>query len=239
MSLKLGRGLFYLGIACAVIGVVAWWLLPAPRETDPRIRSSSDPIDAQVGPSPTTSSATEEAVEIEILKNSYAEKWKLGGPTKDGNCLFVNWRPGPGNGAKIYLLTDYGFMLINEDCRHPRPIYLLGFMKERKVEAYRTFSEFRRALRRIPRGSKVYLHTTCTSGTSEGVGEKTLRDVDRAFRKAHLKYNEEDHIMYDICGEGADPLPNIPKQFKAYFVRVYGEKAFAAHYIGRPRPNPY
>jgi len=74
---------------------------------------------------------------------SGGEIWKAGGPTKEGNFVFLEWRPGEMFGSRLFLLSDYGFALINEGAyEHPKVVYALGFLKQKKVETYRTLAAF-------------------------------------------------------------------------------------------------
>jgi hypothetical protein len=148
--------------------------------------------------------------------------WKAGGLMPDGNVLFADWD----KRARIYLLSDYGFMMVNAGSElHPKPAYLLGFLKQKRVEVCRTFPQFQAALKRIPRGARVYHYTVCTAGTAPGVSWRAYVPVERAFRKGHLKFNPERHIMYECCGEGADPRPDYPPELKANYRKVFGARS--------------
>jgi hypothetical protein len=163
--------------------------------------------------SPAASATPQPSVEAqkstagETPEADYNYTWKVGGPAPDGKVVFADWEPQtPGstvtrNGARIYLLSDYGFMLINEGSyKHPKAVYLLGFLKQKKIRVFRSFVEFKNALRDIPRGSKVCHHDVCTAGTAPGIDyERTWKTIKQAFKRAHLKFNEEDNVSYCVC----------------------------------------
>lgn len=154
--------------------------------------------------------------------------WKVGGPTAEGNFLFADWEPGVHFEGPIYLLSGYGFMLISEGSyRHPKPAYLLGFRKQRKVKVYRSFSEFNRALKEIPRGTTVHHHDKCTAGTAPGVHEATWRKIRRPFKSAHLRFIE-DSVMYCYCAEGAAVRPSFPNELTANYQRLSKSVHFLA-----------
>ncbi len=116
-------------------------------------------------------------------------KWKIGGPTSEGNIVFADWEQG-----HLDLLSDYGFMLINEGTyEHPKAVYLLGYRQQKRITAFHTFAKFKEALKGIPSGTRVYLHTVCTAGTAPGVDEKTWKAVGSAFHETYLRFNADDN----------------------------------------------
>lgn len=160
-----------------------------------------------------------------IEREEQPNTWKSGGTLQNGKFVLLNWRPDsmgdPGSGC-AYLLSDYGFVLLNEGTySHPKVVYLLGFLKEKRVDAYRSFKAFQSALKKLPRGSKVYRHDICTSGTAPGIGETTVANVNRAFRKAHLIFNDEKSVRYCLCGP--ELPPNCPEELEPTVVRLYGK----------------
>lgn len=221
-------------LSCGGIGFLLfryWTSLPLTSYTVPQNLPSIE----SVSPPSSVSAPRNKVQNTDSISASETEKnftWQVGGPTPEGPLLFAKWRPDE-LGANIYVLSDYGFMLLNEGSHErPKAVYLLGFLKQKKIKVFRAFADFAAALKEIPRGTKVYCHTVCTAGTAPGIGEKISNQVERAFHRAGLKYNEEDHVMYCAGGEFADPYPSVPRALKVNFVRLYGAAAWKAHSSG-------
>jgi hypothetical protein len=157
--------------------------------------------------------------------------WSLGATDERGNFIFAAMHRDMPGLHKKHLISDYGFILLNEGTYdHPKPVYALGSLKAKRVEVFRSFTNFRKALSRLPHKADVYEYTVCTSGSAPGVTEKTWTAVVRAFRKAHLKYHDgEDYINSCYHGEGADPRPDARPELKKHYIRVYGEAAYKSH----------
>lgn len=152
--------------------------------------------------------------------------WNLGATDAKGNYIFA------GENARIHLLSQFGFMFLNEGTyEHPKPAYALGFLKEKKVIVMRSIAALQAELKKIPRKSRVYLYDVCTAGTAPGVGGKPWKAVTRAFRKAHLKFSEDDCIRHCTCPE-SDLDSRIPDAFpgiKDGYIRVYGRDRYIKH----------
>jgi hypothetical protein len=158
-----------------------------------------------------------------ILESHFT--WHVGGPTPEGDFVFADWEAG-----HLALLSDYGFMLINEGTyEHPKAIYLLGYRNQKRVRVCRSLPAFKKALKDIPRNTKVYLHTVCTTGTYPGMHAETWEPIESAFRAAHLRFDKEDCVRYCICDPSADPYPDVPRKLRPAYVHLYGEATFVAH----------
>jgi len=101
----------------------------------------------------------------------------------------------------MVLDRDYGVMPINDgDERKPRARFILAIRKERKLIDTHNFATFRKALRRIPRGTAVYPYDTCIVLRSYGLSASDFRRFDRAMRRfKHLKPEEGRGICICIC----------------------------------------
>jgi hypothetical protein len=232
------RRVIYSGLLLGICGVCGFTLLYATRNQE---RMSRAGLGFKVG-NLATSPKKPKALPLAGVPNLEPTnkpgavshyRWKIGGTSPDGNMVFADWEQG-----HLSLLSDYGFMLINEGTyEHPKAVFLLGYRQQKRITSFRSFAGFKQALKGIPSGTQVYLHTVCTSGTAPGVDEKIWKAVGNAFQKAHLLFNADDHVMYCICGEGADPYPNVPAELKTAYVRLYGRASFDAHSGGAQKPT--
>jgi hypothetical protein len=91
----------------------------------------------------------------------------------------------------IPLETDYGFILANDgDEKKPKPRYIVGFRKAGLVVSTNDMSEFKRALRRIKRGTRVPWYDTCSARRSWGLSDAMYDQYYQALKSAGLKTNE-------------------------------------------------
>jgi hypothetical protein len=189
-------GLFVVGCICCS----AW-----PERRDPQ------PI-APPGPANTVDGFT--AVERESIAPT--SHWRDGGQQNDGTIIMGYWRwdpPDAGSEHPIYLISDYGFMLVNGGTVDlAQPVYVLACRERRTVLTFRSFDSFHQAVSGLPRDITVYRYAVGGGGAAVGIGEQHRAVVALAFREAGVECREDKVVSYRLDARKLPLAPAAPDE---------------------------
>lgn len=124
-------------------------------------------------------------------------RYRVGEVDKKGNLVIyvVHGNPKHDIPDSPFLLQEpYGTMLFNEGEKQPKPRYVLASRAKKTVFSTYNFNEFKKALAKLPRGSKIRHYDSCTVSQSYGLKQSTIDAYEALPKQLKLKVVSEPNI---------------------------------------------
>jgi hypothetical protein len=116
---------------------------------------------------------------------------QVGGRAASGNLIIHVFR-GAENRVAIpaELTTEYGFMVLNVDWDHPKPLYRLASRAAGTIQEFDTLKEFYGALAKLPKGAELTEYNKCLVPTSYGL-KFDWEDFKRTCKRLKIKLAQD------------------------------------------------